>query len=101
MRRLGALLGVLVAALIAASCGESVSSQGEPKPQADDYLAVDKKMSRSANEAAPNAEKAKTAREVSSSEPAVNEMSVFSRPRTEEDVLPSRLFYRLKRPSLR
>jgi len=94
MRRLGALLGVLVAASIAASCGESVASQEGPKVQADGRLAADKKVSRSGNDAAPKGhEKTKTAREVTSSEPAVDEMSVFSRPRTEEDVLPSSLAY--------
>ena len=96
MRRLGALLGVLVAASIAASCGVSVASQEGPKVEADGYPAADK-VSRSANDTASSGhEKAKTGREVSSSELAVNEMSVFSRPRTEEDVLPSRLLYRLK-----
>jgi hypothetical protein len=97
MRQLGALLGVLVAASIAASCGESVASQEGPKVQADGRLAADKKVSRSGNDAASKGhEKAKTAGELTSSEPAVNEMSVFSRPRTEEDVLPSSLDYLMK-----
>jgi hypothetical protein len=94
MRRLGALLGVLLAVSITASCGESVAPQEGPKVEADGYAAADKKASSSANDAAPKGhEKAKSAREVTSSEPAVNEMSVFSRPRTEKDVLPSSLAY--------
>jgi hypothetical protein len=97
MRRLGALLGVLVALRLPHRAVRAWRLKRVPKVEADGYPAADKKASRSGNDAASSGhERAKTGREVSSSEPAVNEMRVFSRPRTEEDVLPSRLFYRLK-----
>jgi hypothetical protein len=57
----------------------SAAPKHDPE-KAGDAALVDKKVSKNA-ENAP------------SSEPAVDEMSVFSRPRTEEDVLPSSLAY--------
>ena len=96
MKRLCALLAVLAAASIGTACGETAVSPDEgsggsqsgshssPTPKNDSKKVTDaeKKVSKNAQNA-------------SSSKPAVEEMSVFARPRTEEDVLPSSLSYLL------
>jgi hypothetical protein len=96
MGRLGALLGVLVAASIAASCGEGVSSQRGPNEDPETHLAAAKKLSGAKEDAANAHAKAKKANGRYSSEAAVAEMSVFSRPRTEQDALPNSFAYLLK-----
>jgi len=94
VRRLCLLLAVLAAASIGTACGETAASPDERSggSQSGSHpSAAPKSDSKKAQE-----EFSKKAQNASSSEPAVDEMSVFSRPRTEEDVLPSSLFDLLK-----
>jgi hypothetical protein len=86
----------LVAASIAASCGEGVSSQRGPNADPETHLAAAKKLSGAKEDAANAHAKAKKANGRYSSEAAVAEMSVFSRPRTEQDALPNSFAYLLK-----
>jgi hypothetical protein len=84
VRGMPALLALLAVAVVLAGCGESAVSSGkaaEGQPSS----------SVSSDEGVPA-----TATDTPQSTAAVNEMSVFLRPRTDADVLPSRLSYRLK-----
>jgi hypothetical protein len=100
MRRLSALLAVLVAASIAAACGEgALSSEEQPTGgQSGGRLSADKKASKSPMERARSAAQkaSKLASDEGSPGTAASEMRVFSRPRTDADVLPVDLSYRLK-----
>ena len=83
------LLAVFTAVSIGTACGETAASpEGNPSgslPKSDSKKVTDaeKKVSNKAQNASPSVS-------------AADEMSVFSRPRTEEDVLPSSLAYLLK-----
>jgi hypothetical protein len=79
------LLALLAAALVMAGCGESaVSSDKAAGGQPSSSVSSDEDVS------------ATTATDTPQSTVAVNEMSVFLRLRTDADVLPSRLSYRLR-----
>jgi hypothetical protein len=85
VRGMPALLALLAAAVVMAGCGESAVSSGKAaEGQPSSSVSSDEGVS------------ATTATDPPQSTAAVNEMSVFVRPRTDADVLPSRLSYRLR-----
>lgn len=94
------LLAVLAAASIGTACGETAVSPDERsgRSQSGSHSATaPKNDSKKATDVAPVDQKvSKKAQNASPSEPAVEEMSVFSRPRTGEDELPGSLAYLLK-----
>ena len=100
MRRLFLLLAVFAAASIGTACGETAVSPDERSggsQSGSHSSSAPKNDSKKAQHAALADQKvSKNAENASPSEPAVDEMSIFTRPRTEEDVLPSRLAYRLQ-----
>jgi len=94
------LLAVFAAASIGTACGETAVSPDERSggsQSGSHSSAAPKNDSKKAQHAALTDQKvSKKAQNASPSVPAVEEMSVFSRPRTGEDVLPSSLDYLLK-----
>jgi hypothetical protein len=94
------LLAVLAAASIGTACGETAVSPDERSggsQSGSHSSSAPKNDSKKAQHAALTDQKvSKKAQNASPSVPAVEEMSVFSRPRTEEDGLPSSLAYLLK-----
>lgn len=94
------LLAVFAAASIGMACGETAASPDERSGGSQSgsrSSAAPKNDSKKGQHAALTDQKvSKKAQNASPSVPAVDEMSVFSRPRTEEDVLPSSLDYLLK-----